>query len=191
LWALVGLGNPGKDYSETRHNVGFMFVNRCANEWKVKLKYLDKRFRGAEAKKNENEILFAKPRVFMNMSGVAVKRIQNKYQVPLERLIVIHDDFDISLGEIRIKRGGSSGTHRGVKSVIEYLETQDFPRIRIGIGPVPEGVDPSDFVLSGFREPEKPLVRKSLDDAVAAFKMITTKSLDDAMNMYNRKRSEI
>jgi len=144
LWAVVGLGNPGQKYAWTRHNAGSILVNRLAGRWDTKLKVMDKTFRGAEVKRDGHEILLAKPRIFMNLSGAAVKRIQERYNIPLGNLIIAHDDFDILLGEIRIKRAGSSGSHKGVMSVIEGLETQDFPRIKIGIGPVPEGSDPSD-----------------------------------------------
>jgi len=191
LWAVVGLGNPGNKYARTRHNAGCVLVNRLARRWNTKLKVMDKTFRGAEVNRDDQEILLAKPRVFMNMSGTAVKRIQEKYHIPLENLIVAHDDFDISLGEIRIKRAGSSGSHKGLMSVIERLETQDFPRIKIGIGPVPEESDPADFVLSSFMESERGLLEESIDNAVKAFDIILNSSLDRAMNVYNKKRSHV
>ncbi len=191
MWVLVGLGNPGKEYEGTRHNAGFLLINRCAKKWDVRLKVMDKRYRGGQTERDGKEVLLAKSRVFMNMSGEAVMRIQEKYQVPLDQMIIAHDDFDISLGEIRIKRGGSGGSHRGIRSIIERLGTQNFPRIRIGIGPVPQGMDPSDFVLSSFRESEKKLLQESMSHAVKAIEKILDSSLDDAMNRYNRKRSEI
>lgn len=191
MWAVVGLGNPGNKYARTRHNAGCVLVNRLARRWNTKLKVMDKTFRGAEVNRDDQEILLAKPRVFMNMSGTAVKRIQEKYHIPLENLIVAHDDFDISLGEIRIKRAGSSGSHKGLMSVIERLETQDFPRIKIGIGPVPEESDPADFVLSSFMESERGLLEESIDNAVKAFDIILNSSLDRAMNVYNKKRSHV
>ncbi len=191
MWAVVGLGNPGREYAWTRHNAGAMFINQLGNTWKSPLKVMDKKFRGAETRRERKHVLLAKSRVFMNMSGTAVERIKEKHHVPLEQLIVAHDDFDIPLGEIRIRRRGGSGTHKGVKSVIEALGTQRFPRIRIGIGPVPEGIDPADFVLSAFIEEEKPLFRETLDKAVQALEIILARSLDEAMNVYNRKRSEV
>jgi PTH1 family peptidyl-tRNA hydrolase len=166
-------------------------VSRLANKWNVKLKVIDKTFRGAEVKRDDHEILLAKPRVFMNMSGAAVKRIRERYNIPLENLIIVHDDFDILLGEIRIKRAGSSGSHKGIMSVIERLETQDFARIKIGIGPVPEGIDPSDFVLSSFKERERAWLQESIDNAIKAFDIILNSSLDRAMNVYNKKRSHV
>jgi PTH1 family peptidyl-tRNA hydrolase len=191
LWAVVGLGNPGQKYARTRHNAGSLLVSRLANKWNVKLKVIDKTFRGAEVKRDDHEILLAKPRVFMNMSGAAVKRIRERYNIPLENLIIVHDDFDILLGEIRIKRAGSSGSHKGIMSVIERLETQDFARIKIGIGPVPEGIDPSDFVLSSFKERERAWLQESIDNAIKAFDIILNSSLDRAMNVYNKKRSHV
>jgi len=191
LWALVGLGNPGQKYAWTRHNAGSILVNRLARRWDTKLKVMDKTFRGAEVKRDDHEILLAKPRIFMNLSGVAVKRIQERYNIPLGNLIIAHDDFDILLGEIRIKRAGSSGSHKGVMSVIERMETQDFPRIKIGIGPVPEGSNPSDFVLSPFMKSERARLQESIDNAVEAFDVILNSSLDRAMNVYNKKRSHV
>ncbi len=191
MLAVVGLGNPGQKYARTRHNAGSVLVNRLARRWGAKLKVMDKTFRGAEVKRDDHEILLAKPRVFMNMSGTAVKRIQERYDIPLENLIIVHDDFDILLGEIRIKRAGSSGSHKGIMSVIERLETQDFPRIKIGIGPVPEGSDPSDFVLSSFMKRERARLQESIDNAVKAFDIILNSSLDRAMNVYNKKRSHV
>ncbi len=191
MWAVVGLGNPGQKYARTRHNTGSLLVSRLANKWNVKLKVIDKTFRGAEVKRDDHEILLAKPRVFMNMSGAAVKRIRERYNIPLENLIIVHDDFDILLGEIRIKRAGSSGSHKGIMSVIERLETQDFARIKIGIGPVPEGIDPSDFVLSSFKERERAWLQESIDNAIKAFDIILNSSLDRAMNVYNKKRSHV
>jgi len=190
LWALVGLGNPGKDYAETRHNAGFMLINELARRWETRLKVMDKRYRGVKVEIEEQQVLLAKSRVFMNLSGKAVKRIQEKHQVPLEKLIVAHDDFDISLGEIRIKKGGSGGSHKGVRSIIETLRTQDFSRIRVGIGPLTEGMDPSDFVLSCFEKSEKPLMQESINKAADAFEIILSNSFVKAMNMYNRKRSQ-
>jgi PTH1 family peptidyl-tRNA hydrolase len=187
---LVGLGNPGKDYAETRHNAGIMLINRAAKRWKIHLKVMGKSFRGGRTEIGGQEILLAKPRVFMNLSGKAVNQIQKKHQVPLEQLVVAHDDFDIPLGEIRIKKGGSGGSHKGIRSIIESLGTQKFSRIRVGIGPVPQGMDPSDFVLSRFEKSEKPLMQESINNAVEAFETILSNSFVKAMNMYNRKRSE-
>lgn len=191
MWALVGLGNPGKDYAETRHNAGFMLVNRLARRWETHLKVMDKKFRGGKTEREGQEILLAKPRIFMNLSGKAVMRIQEKHQVPLEQLVVAYDDFDISLGEIRIKKGGSGGSHKGIRSIIESLGTQNFPRIRLGIGPVPQGMDPSDFVLSRLKKSEKPLMQESINNAADAFETILSSSFVKAMNMYNRKRSKV
>ncbi|MBD3208576.1 MAG: aminoacyl-tRNA hydrolase, partial [Candidatus Nealsonbacteria bacterium] len=120
----------------------------------------------------------------------AVVRIKEKHQVPLDQLVIAHDDFDISLGEVKIKKRGSGGSHKGIRSVIESLGTQHFPRIRIGIGPVPQGVDPTDFVLSCFKQSEKPLMKEGIDIAVKAFETILDSSFEKAMNMYNRKRSK-
>ncbi|MBD3413305.1 MAG: aminoacyl-tRNA hydrolase [Candidatus Aminicenantes bacterium] len=191
MWAVVGLGNPGKDYAKTRHNVGILLINQLKSRWDVRLKGMGRRFRGAKARIGKNEILLARSKDFMNRSGYAVKKIKDKYQIPLEKLIIAHDDFDLSLGEIRIKRGGSGGSHKGVRSVIENLGTQEFPRIKIGIGPVPQEQDPSLFVLSPFEEQEWPLLDESIQMSAKALDMILARSFDEAMNVYNRKRSDI
>lgn len=185
MWAVVGLGNPGKRYRHTRHNAGFLFVNRTAKAWGVRLRRRFYSCRGNRLIRSEEHILLALPQTYMNRSGEAVKRILEGGETDLSNLLVVYDDLDIPLGKIRVRKDGGGGTHQGMRSVVQAVESTDFPRIRVGIGPLPEGRDASDFVLSPFGESEWSLLERSLDRARAALDMILAGGIEKAMNTYN------
>lgn len=187
MWVVVGLGNPGQHYSQTRHNVGFMFIRRVAKAWNVRLKkrmYLSK---GIVVNRDNDKILLAMPQTYMNNSGQALSLIVKRTQIELSHLIVVYDDLDIPLGEIRIRKEGSAGLHKGMISIIQELETSKFLRIRIGIGPLPEDADAADFVLSPFQKEEMPLLDKSLTIAQEALELILSGEIDRAMSIYNQR----
>ncbi len=191
MWVVVGLGNPGQHYSQTRHNVGFMFIRRAAKAWSVRLKkrmYLSK---GIVVNRDNDEILMAMPQTYMNNSGQALSLIVKRTQIELSHLIVVYDDLDIPLGEIRIRKEGSAGLHKGMISIIQELETSKFPRIRIGIGPLPEDVDAADFVLSPFQKEEMPLLDKSLTIAQEALELLLSGEIDRAMSIYNQRYQDV
>jgi len=191
VWVVVGLGNPGQHYSQTRHNVGFMFIRRVAKAWDVRLKkrmYLSK---GIVVNRNNDKILLAMPQTYMNNSGQALSLIVKRTQIELSHLIVVYDDLDIPLGEIRIRKEGSAGLHKGMISIIQELETSKFPRIRIGIGPLPEDVDAADFVLSPFQKEEMPLLDKSLTIAQEALELLLSGEIDRAMSIYNQRYQDV
>jgi len=191
VWVVVGLGNPGQHYSQTRHNVGFMFIRRVAKAWDIRLKkrmYLSK---GIMVNRDNDKIFLAMPQTYMNNSGQALSLIVKGTQIELPHLIVVYDDLDIPLGEIRVRKEGSAGFHKGIISIIQELETSKFPRIRIGIGPLPEDVDAADFVLSPFQKEEMPLLDKSLTIAQEALELLLSGEIDRAMSIYNQRYQDV
>ena len=187
MWLVVGLGNPGDEYAATRHNAGFMLVDRLARAWGVELRGRLFKARTALARRGGDEIFLIEPKTFMNRSGSAVREALAGKDVPAERLIVAYDDLDIPLGEIRVRKKGRPGTHKGMISIVGEIRTEEFPRIRIGIGPCPAGRDAAEYVLEPFRRDERPLVDRSLGEAVDALEMILDGRIDRAMTRYNRR----
>lgn len=192
MWTVVGLGNPGLRYASTRHNMGFVFVKRLAKDLDAKTRKRAFSSKVGEGERKGEKIFLAMPQTYMNNSGIAVKKILTGRRIALNKLIIVYDDIDIPLGEIRIRKEGSAGTHKGMQSVVRELETTAFPRIRIGIGPQSPVRDAVDFVLSSFEEEEKPLVEEGLKKARLALEMIWDEGFQKAMNIYNQRReSEI
>jgi len=187
LWAVVGLGNPGRRYAGTRHNAGFAFIHRLARRWKVKLGETKLSARLAEVRRNDLNLLLAQPQTYMNLSGAAVKQIMDRYGMEPENLILVYDDLDLPLGEIRVRKKGSAGTHKGVRSIIAATGTTSFPRIRIGIGPLPPGEDAAGYVLAPFSRAERLALEKSFESAEAALALILEGSIETAMNRFNKK----
>lgn len=183
--AVVGLGNPGDDYRGTRHNVGFLLVQRVAKTWGVRLKKRRFGAKLAAVERNGEEILLVMPQTYMNLSGQAVRELARHHRLPSDRLLVVYDDFELPLGEIRVRRTGGAGSHKGMASVLAELETRDVPRIRIGIGPLPDGADASDFVLAPFTERESEGLCVGLDKADAALALILENEIDRAMTLFN------
>lgn len=185
MYIIVGLGNPGKEYENTRHNAGFITLDKLANKYNIDIsKEKHKALIGSGVISGEKVIL-VKPQTFMNLSGEAVFEVMNFYKEDIKNLIVIFDDIDLSLGTIRIKEKGSAGTHNGVKSLVNKLSSQNFKRIKIGIGK-PEGdIDLIGHVLGKFSKDEFEQIEKKADDAVNAVEMIIEGKLLEAMNKYN------
>ncbi|MCX7973056.1 MAG: aminoacyl-tRNA hydrolase [Candidatus Aminicenantes bacterium] len=186
MWLVVGLGNPGQDYAESRHNVGFMVVNQLWKRWRFprwQRKYRSKVSLGLYKKE---EVFLALPQTYMNRSGEAVILLMTQLKLPLTNLLVIYDDLDLPLGKIRIRKTGGPGTHRGMQSVVTALGGNAFPRIRIGIGPLPEKAEAAAYVLEPFSEAEKVRLIPSLEAACEAVEMILDGAIDQAMNKYNR-----
>lgn len=189
MWAVVGLGNPGKKYRATRHNAGFLFVSHLAGIHGMRLRKRAHLSRTQTVEAEGEKILLAQPQTYMNRSGLAVKRMVENGGISPERMIVVYDDLDLPIGEIRIRKEGSAGTHRGVMSIVQALESRRFPRIRIGIGFMGPGWDAAEFVLSEFREDEKKGLKKALEEAADALCIILRGRIDEAMNRYNQKIS--
>lgn len=183
MWAILGVGNPGKKYSRTRHNIGFMVIEEIASRYDIDLKEKDK-YKIGRGSINGQEVLLIEPLLFMNRSGSAVKEILDKFNVPLERLIIIHDDLDMETGKLRIKRKGTSGGHKGIESIIQSISSKDFIRLKIGIGR-DKDISPEDYVLRRFRRDEISLIKKTIEKASNAVDLILTEGIENAMNKFN------
>ncbi|MGD2246129.1 MAG: aminoacyl-tRNA hydrolase [Candidatus Aminicenantes bacterium] len=190
MWAVVGLGNPGRRYSGTRHNAGFLFVRQLAKTWKVRLKKRRFSSKIGEVERKSEKIMLALPQNYMNNSGAAVKQILAGRNIRSDKLLVVYDDLDIPLGEIRIRKGGGPGTHKGMASIVHEIETTEFPRMRLGIGPLPDGEDATDYVLSSFEKREGPLLEHGLAKAREALEMILVGDVEEAMNTYNQRAKD-
>jgi peptidyl-tRNA hydrolase, PTH1 family len=187
---IAGLGNPGKEYSTNRHNIGFLCINHIA---KIAHMTLDKKQSQARVGKGTiagNDIVLAKPQTYMNASGQSVKLLMQRYNIFLKDLIVIHDDLDLPLGKIRIRQGSSAGGHNGIKSIIANLGTQEFTRVRVGIGrPQDDTTDGQDtivdYVLGDFSSDDKTVVDATIERVSDAVICIITQGLTTAMNKFN------
>lgn len=167
---VVGLGNPGKEYENTRHNLGFMFLDYLEEKYNFKIS--TKKFNSliAEIYINNQKVIFAKPQTYMNLSGQAVEKIKSFYKIENENIMVIFDDLDIPFGQIRYKQNGSGGTHNGVKNIVQMLNTKNFPRIKIGIGGIKhEKQDLKDFVLEKFNKEQLQELNSIFDIAYEKF----------------------
>jgi PTH1 family peptidyl-tRNA hydrolase len=185
---IVGLGNPGRDYANNRHNIGFICLNHFARTHGIRFDRKQGRARIGMGKVAGNEIVLARPQTYMNLSGESVSRLVNKFNINLNDLLVIHDDLDLPLGKIRISQGSSAGGHRGINSIINCLESQDFIRLRIGIGR-PEEISEDDvitYVLSDFTPEQKQAITPVIPRVSEAILCLLTESLATAMNKFNR-----
>jgi len=183
---VVGLGNPGSRYDGTRHNIGFLFIDRFAQREGIALERRECDALTGQGKSNEISLLLAKPQTFMNRSGVAVAALLQEHGATSADLVVVYDDLDLPLGRIRIRTNGSAGGHHGVSSIIEHLDAAQFCRIRLGIGRPPEGVEVIDYVLTPFAEGEMSELPKVVDRAVEALCCLIHQGPEAAMGIYNR-----
>ncbi len=167
-YLIVGLGNPGREYAKTRHNIGFMSVDSIAAAHGLSFAKKQSKALVADGTIADQKILLAKPQTFMNLSGEAVQGLVTFYKIPLRNLLVISDDMDIPAGTLRIREQGGSGGQKGIKSIINHLGTQDFARLRVGVGRPPGRMDPADYILQNFDKSEEILVIETLDRIVRA-----------------------
>lgn len=190
---IVGLGNPGRRYERTRHNLGFICVNRLAREYNIKMNKNQGKARTGKGNIAGNEVLLARPQTYMNLSGESVRLLLDRTHTKIDELIVIHDDLDLPVGKIRIRFGGGSGGHKGINSIFQETGSRDFYRVRIGVGRPPrfkdnveiQEDDVIDYVLSNFTQDEKKIIEKSLPIAGEAVVSLITEGLTAAMNKYN------
>ncbi|MDD8030454.1 MAG: aminoacyl-tRNA hydrolase [Acidobacteriota bacterium] len=185
---MVGLGNPGSRYHYTRHNAGFLAVQSIAKAWHLQSWTRSSNSKIIKTKKGSKGVILAQPLTFMNLSGLAVRDLMSHYKIKPDNLIVIYDDLDLDLGEIRVRAQGSPGTHKGMQSIIQAIGTQSFPRVRIGIGPKPDQQDASQYVLSEFCEEEKEKLGRVLEKTQRAVEMTIAGRLPAAMNVFNSRR---
>ncbi len=182
---VLGLGTPGPEYAMTRHNLGFMVVDELAARHNLPVQERTRLALVGQGRIRDRQVVMAKPRTYMNLSGQAAQSLAARFQIPPQHLLALVDDFTIPLGRVRLRKDGGSGGHNGLTSLLECLGTRDFPRLRLGIGPLPPGTDQVDFVL-GLFEPDQEEARKALiqrgADAVECFLEL---GLEAAMNQFN------
>ena len=169
---IVGLGNPGKRYKGTRHNIGFMVLDEISSIWGIKLKKKGVYFTTGTGEIEGHKVVLAKPQTYMNRSGTAVAGILKEGHADPSDLLVIHDDIDMELGKMRVKKKGGHGGHNGVRSIIDSIGSEDFMRVKIGIGRPPRGEEPSEYVLEAFTEKEIPVITEAIGKAVETVEAI-------------------
>lgn len=186
MFIVAGLGNPGTRYDNTRHNVGFETIDLLSEKYGIKVSKLKHKALLGDGFIEGEKAMLVKPQTFMNLSGESIRDIIEWYKVPIRNLIVIYDDIDLLPGKIRVRAKGSAGTHNGMRSVIYQLQSDDFPRVRIGIGKPPEGWDLADFVLGKFNSDERKIMDESIKNAAEAIAAIIKSGTETAMNKFNR-----
>ena len=185
MYVVVGLGNPGKEYAATRHNIGFIFLDYLAEKYRFAFKRTKWQAETAKDISWGYPVLFVKPQTFMNRSGTAVRAIADFYQVDSSKIIVVHDDLDLPLGRTKIMTNRGAGGHNGVRSLIEHLGTNDFVRVRVGIGRPDNAGRVSDFVLSRFGQEEAAMVLEELQQIETGVRLVMEEGLSAAMNRIN------
>ena len=185
-WIVAGLGNPGLEYENTRHNAGFLTMEELAKQCGAKLDQMKFKSDCGEAMLGEVRCLLMKPTTYMNLSGDAIAAAANFYKIPPEQVLVIYDDISLPPGKLRLRRKGSAGGHNGIKSIIAQLGTEEFPRIRVGVGAKPNPqYDLADWVLSKFSEEDMKALQPALEHAADAAKKIVSGDMNGAMNLYS------
>ena len=184
-YLLIGLGNPGREYQTNRHNFGFMLIDRLAVRINARGLKVQSKAIVTSGIYQDRKLILAKPQTYMNLSGQSIQGLANFYKLPLENLLVAHDDLDIPFGTIRMRPGGGPGGQKGVASTIERLGTKDFARLRLGIGRPPGRMDPSAYVLQDFSRDETKILSELLDRAADAALEFVINGLEKAMNKYN------
>ena len=185
-WIVAGLGNPGLEYENTRHNAGFLTMEELAKQCGAKLDQMKFKSDCGEAMLGEVRCLLMKPTTYMKLSGDAIAAAANFYKIPPEQVLVIYDDISLPPGKLRLRRKGSAGGHNGIKSIIAQLGTEEFPRIRVGVGAKPNPqYDLADWVLSKFSEEDMKALQPALEHAADAAKKIVSGDMNGAMNLYS------
>lgn len=188
MYIIAGLGNPSKQYEGTRHNIGFDTIDYLMEENRIPLSGISKKAMIGKGMIAGEKVIVAKPLTFMNLSGEAIAGLASYYKIdPTRELIVICDDINLEPGQIRIRKKGSAGGHNGIKNIIARLGTEEFMRIRVGVGEKPKNFDLADYVLGHFKKPDRVLVDKAIEHAADALSMMLVGDADGAMNKYNRK----
>ncbi|MBI5931476.1 MAG: aminoacyl-tRNA hydrolase [Chloroflexi bacterium] len=189
-YLIVGLGNPGRQYVDTRHNIGFMAVDALANAYSLKFDGNKSKALFAEGPVAGKRVVVAKPQTYMNESGLAVRGLMDFYKIPLTHLIVVSDDLDIPLGTLRIRPKGGAGGQKGLRNIIAQVGSEDFARMRIGIGRPPGRMDAAAYVLQPFLKPDQVLLQETLSRAIKAVEVWLENGIDAAMNRQNGTAEE-
>ncbi len=188
MYIIIGLGNPTDKHQATRHNVGWDAITRLSDDFRIPLDYKKHKAICGKGFIEGEKVVLAQPVTYMNLSGESTRELLDFYKVSPEEIIVIYDDISLEVGQLRIRKKGSAGGHNGIKSIISHLGTDEFPRIKIGVGNKPKDWDLADYVLSRFTTDEQPAIREALKDSSDACKMIINSGIEAAMNQYNRKK---
>lgn len=185
MYLIVGLGNPGKQYEKTRHNVGFEVIDRLADQLFASVE--EKKFRGYYGKAviDGQKVILLKPQTFMNLSGESVRSAADFYKIQPDHIIVVYDDVSLDVGQLRIRTKGSAGGHNGIKNIIAHLGTQEFPRVKVGVGNKTPRMDLADYVLSHFSKADQDAMEDAFKEAAEAVKALISEGADRAMNRFN------
>jgi len=187
---IVGLGNPGRRYRGTRHNVGWEVIGRLARRVGIAVAEEDGFSEVGRGSIDGVRVLLARPQTYVNVSGAAVRDLRRRHRLQPQDIFVVVDDLDLPLGRIRLRAGGSAGGHNGLKSIIDALGTTDFPRLRVGIGRPPVGVDPADHVLTSFSAEERAALDTALDRAAEALEVAVLEGIEVAMSRFNARAAQ-
>ena len=188
MYLIVGLGNPGREYAGTRHNIGFGVITRISEKYNIALNHKEHKAICGKGMIGGEKVILAKPQTYMNLSGESVGSLADYYKIDAENIIVAFDDIDLEVGQLRVRRKGSAGGHNGIKNIIQHLGTNEFPRVKVGVGAKPEGGDLVRHVLGRFSKKDEAVMRDVLDLAVDAVELMVTDGVDAAMNRFNAKR---
>ncbi len=184
-WLIAGLGNAGRGFRENRHNAGFMVIDRAARLWGTDFTKTQNQALIAESRMDGGKLLLVKPQTMMNLSGRAVAPLARYYRVPLQQLIVVYDDIDLPLGSLRLRPFGGTGGHRGMESIVDELGSDEFPRLRVGIGRPPGRMDPADYVLQDFAAGDAELFSETAALAVDCLSLLLSEGIEAAMTHFN------
>ena len=188
MYIIAGLGNPKREYDNTRHNIGFALIDALADQYNISVMDMKHKALTGKGMINGQKVILVKPLTFMNLSGESIRPISDYYKIDTAKeLIVISDDISLPPGQIRIRKKGSAGGHNGLKNIIQHLGNEEFQRIRIGVGEKPKGYDLADYVLGHFSKEEQPLMQEGIKRAMEAAAMMLEGDIDRAMNEFNRK----
>ena len=183
---IAGLGNPTKEYEGTRHNVGFQVIDKIAEKYNIAVDAKKGRAYVGKGIIEGQKVLLVKPQTYMNLSGESIRELVDYFKVdPKEELLVIYDDISLDVGQLRIRKKGSAGGHNGIKNIIAHLGTQEFPRIKVGVGDKPPRMDLADYVLSRFSKEDREKMEQAFKDAADAVEVMITEGADAAMNRFN------
>ena len=187
MYIIAGLGNPGRQYENTRHNAGFMALDALADQLGVAVEERKHKALCGKGVIGGERVLLLKPQTFMNLSGESIRAAADFYKVEPEHIMVIYDDISLNPGQLRIRKKGSAGGHNGIKSIIAHLGTQEFPRVKVGVGEKPKGYDLADYVLSRFPKDERVLMEEAFERAGEAAVCMMNDTMEHAMNQFNKK----
>ena len=190
MYLIAGLGNPSRTYEGTRHNIGFTMIDAIGNKFGIDVTTKKHKALVGRGIIDGMRVILAKPQTYMNLSGESIREIADFYKIEPENIIIIYDDISLDVGQLRIRKKGSAGGHNGIKNIIAHLGTQEFPRIKVGIGNKPEGWDLADYVLSKYYKAEQEALEEASEGVIGAVKLMLMDDIEAAMNKYNAKKRD-